>query len=512
MKFARIILLVAALVICLVPISQAAKSIEFSRVFPVSSGYFPQEVTPVDQMVENKFGLTLKKLTVPATDTTKLQAMIASGDVPDIMLIGELNQAIKLLSDKVIGDLTPLITKDKYPLLYARVTNKDYRPFIAYGGKLFSIPNPNFYTQFPHVPIYRKDIADDIALKLPTNLAEFSSWLAAIKKSGVKYPLTCCNGFNYGNLRMVFNAFGVAIDTNGLWHWNDAKKTAYCDDMTENMRKALAYLRQLKADGLLDADWSTQNEEVMFNKFVSGQAAFMQSWSVAWWRKEGNIEQYQREQAGEDVSKFDPDAWNRRPVPSHVDIFPRLKEIKAYQGWAPVWDRFVFSTKCVADKAKMAKILELAEWSLTKEGYIAVGMGQEGVDFKFNEKGYLTWLPGVTPDTRARKGFANLYYFGSPGDDQLEPPGDLDKPFDMKIRRYSHEQPLFFDINSYLVSKTWAEKAAQFAEKRDGIFYGIINGMRPVSDFDAWLKDAKALGYDACVKEFTAAYKAANKK
>ncbi|GII79880.1 sugar ABC transporter substrate-binding protein [Sphaerisporangium rufum] len=105
----------------------------------------------------------------------KLSAVLASGDVPEIMQIpGWEAQKIAHFTEaanKLFADLSPYLAGDKakdYPLLAAYPTAA--WQYAVYGGVLQAIPWAN--APYPFLMLYRKDILDELGITAPTNADE----------------------------------------------------------------------------------------------------------------------------------------------------------------------------------------------------------------------------------------------------------------------------------------------------------------------------------------------------
>lgn len=489
------------------------KQVEISRLYRMAAETFPAETTPIEKEIEQKFNVKLKRISAPTANyEEKLSALVASGDIPDIFTIMEINQMVKFAKDGVIGDLKGVINEKDHPNFYKWINDPKYKPYVAYDGGIYGLPNINTYTTAPWVPLIRKDWLAELNLKMPETLADLYNVAKEFKAKKNVYPIGACNGFDYDNLNFILGAFGVVY---GSWHTEGDKIVSY--DVSPKMKEALAFLRKLKADGLLDPDWSTQKEEPMFDKLINGKTGILQTWSVYHWRKEWNIAQVEMIKAGKlkKEDKFDETKLYGNENTTYLDYMPVLKgpDGQAYglRGQAPVFDRHAISKKAVSDPEKIKRIMQLAEWSSTDEGYLLTRRGHKDEHYTVDANGYIVRKPGIDEQTTARVAGMEWWNLAATFNEKIDPPGDLDKPYDMKIRNYSKTLPTLERAEDFLTSETFGKKRNEVKAKRDEVYFKIVNGSLPVEAFDKWVEDFKAMGYDTMAKEFTDSYNAMKK-
>lgn len=487
------------------------KNYEITKVVFLGDSAYTEDKTRLEKELEQKFNVTLKRVGAPAeTYMTKVTSLIASGQAPDVWLLQNINDMVKMSNDGTIANLKDAITPTDFPVLDKEVKNATYAPYVSYKGGIWGIPNINTYTSAPWVPIIRKDWLTELNLKMPETLDELYNVAKVFKDKKKIYPIGACEGLAYDNLNFIMGAFGVV---EGSWYTEGDKVVSY--DVSPKMKEALAYLRKLKEEKLLDPDWSTSKEDVMFDKLISSKTGILQTWSVAHWRKDWNITEAQLRKDGtlKKDEKFDESKYYANENTTYLEYLPALKgpdgEVHGVRGLSPVFDRWVVSSKAAEDKGKLARILKLLDYTHSEEGWLHVAKGWKGETYDFDANGFVTWLPGKTNDDRRLMGIE--YWQQGNGivcleNEKLEPPGDVDKPYDMKIRKFSRSLPVLERLQDYLISDTWGKKQAEIDTKRREYFYKIINGTLPIDAFDKWIEEFKTMGYDQIAGEFTQAY------
>jgi putative aldouronate transport system substrate-binding protein len=481
------------------------KTIQISRLYRMAVETFPAETTPIEKEIEQKFNVKLKRIYAPTANyDERLSSMVASGDLPDVFLIMGKNQMARFAKEGVIGDLKGIINEEQYPLTFKRINDPIYKRYIAYEGGIYGLPNINTNTPAPWVPMIRKDWLKELNLKMPESLKDLYNVAKAFKSSKGIYPIGACYGFDYDNLNFIMGAYGVIV---GSWYLDGGKAESY--DISPKMKEALGYLRKLKEEGLLDPDWSTQKEEPMFDKLINGKTGIIQTWSVYHWRKEWSIAKAEMIKAGKLSSegKFDETTFYGKEDTTYLDYMPMLKgldgKVHGLRGQSPVFDRLSFSKKAVSDAEKISRIMDLAEWSITDDGWTLTKRGHNDIHYTFNTDGYLVRMPGIDEQTTARVAGMEWWSFGPTLNEKLDPPGDVDKPYEMKIRKYSKTLPLLDRAEDYLVSQTLSRKMLLIDDRRKEYFYKIVNGILPIDAFDKWVEEYKAMGYEKIQEEMT---------
>ncbi|MDQ1914809.1 extracellular solute-binding protein [Paenibacillus sp. GD4] len=198
----------------------------------------------------------------------KTNVTLASGDIPDLLYMEDLNQAQfrSAVSQGAFWDLTPFL-KDyanfknvpAYAWENTKINGKNYvipRPYPIVGGGLF--------------PLIRKDWLDKLNLKMPETVDDFKSVLKAFvgnDPDGNGQKDTTGYAATLGSLSFFYNLYN---DTNGDWKLKDGKLVPIMTE--EASREALLYIKGLYEDGLISPDFSVLKLSNINEALNSGKA------------------------------------------------------------------------------------------------------------------------------------------------------------------------------------------------------------------------------------------------
>ncbi|MFG2134288.1 extracellular solute-binding protein [Streptomyces sp. NPDC048751] len=199
----------------------------------------------------------------------KLGAVLASSDVPDVVVVPGWNMGGKIPS-AIIGkfaDLGPYLSGDavkEFPNLAAIPTEAWQRSI--FGGKLMGLPMPASYV--PNiVPCYRQDIFDKEGYEVPKSAAEF---LALCKEiTNAKAKRWACGDMKW----TAFNSFGVLSGAEKPLGWNTVDGKLVYRIETEEYLEALEWTRKLFAAGVVHPDFELGKSQATdpAPKFAKGE-------------------------------------------------------------------------------------------------------------------------------------------------------------------------------------------------------------------------------------------------
>ncbi|MFD5631562.1 extracellular solute-binding protein [Streptomyces sp. NPDC127072] len=245
----------------------------------------------------------------------KLGAVLASSDMPDVVVIPSWNMGGKIPSAIIskMADLGPYLSGDKvkeYPNLAAIPTDAWQRSI--FGGKLRGLPMPSSYV--PNiVPYYRKDIFDAKGYQLPTTADEF---LALAKEiTNAKAKVWACDDLKW----TAFNMFGVLSGSEKPLGWNLVDGKLVYRVETEEYLEALEWTRKLYDAGVVHPDARAQNQGDSGLRFTSGEVLFFNNDISTWWGKtaEQSTQNKQFRIGGMDIIGHDggdPTLWAGSPA------------------------------------------------------------------------------------------------------------------------------------------------------------------------------------------------------
>ncbi|MFD7877724.1 extracellular solute-binding protein [Streptomyces sp. NPDC059766] len=199
----------------------------------------------------------------------KLGAVLASSDVPDVVVVPGWNMTGKIPSAIIakFADLGPYLSGDavkQYPNLVAIPTDAWQRSL--FGGRLRGLPMPSSYVT-SIVPFYRKDIFDKEGYQVPASADEFHALAKEI--TDAKAKRWACLDMKW----TAFNMFGVLSGDEKSLGWNlvDGKLVNRIE--TQEYLEALEWTRKLFAEELVHPDAKLGKSQATdpAPKFVAGE-------------------------------------------------------------------------------------------------------------------------------------------------------------------------------------------------------------------------------------------------
>ncbi|GGT90436.1 lipoprotein [Streptomyces coeruleorubidus] len=210
----------------------------------------------------------------------KLGAVLASSDVPDVVVVPGWNMGGKIPSAIIskFADLGPYLSGDKvkeYPNLAAIPTDAWQRSI--FGGKLRGLPMPA--PSAPSmVPLYRQDIFEKEGYEVPKSCDEFMALAKEI--TNAKAKRWACLDMKW----TAFQAFGVLSGSEKPLGWNlvDGKLVNRIE--TEEFLEALEWSRKLFAAGVVHPDSKMgKNAPDAGPKFAAGEFLIYPNNISQWW-------------------------------------------------------------------------------------------------------------------------------------------------------------------------------------------------------------------------------------
>ncbi|MEW1777563.1 extracellular solute-binding protein [Streptomyces sp. NPDC086777] len=212
----------------------------------------------------------------------KLGAVLASSDVPDVVVIPNWNMGGKIPTAIIskFADLGPYLSGDKvkdYPNLAAIPTDAWRR--CIFGGRLRGLPMPSSYVT-NIVPLYRKDIFDKEGYQVPRSADEF---LALAKEiTDAKAKRWACMDMKWTAWQM----FGVLSGSEKPLGWNLVDGRLINRIETDEYLEALEWTRKLFAAGVVHPDAMLgKNAPDPGPKFAAGEFLIYPNDISQWWSR-----------------------------------------------------------------------------------------------------------------------------------------------------------------------------------------------------------------------------------
>ncbi|MER5789233.1 extracellular solute-binding protein [Streptomyces sp. NPDC001980] len=212
----------------------------------------------------------------------KLGAVLASSDVPDVVVIPNWNMGGKIPTAIIskFADLGPYLSGDKvkdYPNLAAIPTDAWRR--CIFGGKLRGLPMPSSYVT-NIVPFYRKDIFDKEGYQVPRSADEFLSLAKEI--TNAKAKRWACMDMKWTAWQM----FSVLSGSEKPLGWNLVDGKLINRIETDEYLEALEWTRKLFAAGVVHPDSLLgKNAPDPGPKFAAGEFLIYPNDISQWWSR-----------------------------------------------------------------------------------------------------------------------------------------------------------------------------------------------------------------------------------
>jgi len=256
------------------------------------------------RLIKEKLNINLEVAFTADSSTdaykNKLNAVIASGDLPDTFKTQDVNVFLQLAQNGQLADLTEVFDK------YASDSIKAYRERFAdafegatIDGKLYAIPrmNDNFH-QAPFLWI-RDDWLKNTNSQPPTTIEEM---IALAEKfatgdpdgngiNGDTYGLALNKDLirqNHGSILGLVSAFGVPGRDESMFYRDENGNMTFAW-IQPNMKHALATLADMYKRGLINKEFTAKNESALVEDITSGKIgmAYGSNWGT--WYPYNNV-------------------------------------------------------------------------------------------------------------------------------------------------------------------------------------------------------------------------------
>ena len=219
---------------------------------------------------DNEFELMLEELLGAKLDIQwtpgsayddKVSVMIASGDLPDILMVGYSATYLGAIRDGLFWEVGPFI--NDYPNLAE--LNPLYYDNIKVDGKVYGIPI--FRTLARSGIIYRKDWFDKFGLDVPKTTEEWYEVHKAIVEGDAngngmrdEYALMLSKSSFDLSVSSFMNRLAVSLGAPNMWGEQDGQLVP--SFMTPEYRDVLAMFRRLYVENLINRDFAiTENSQ-----------------------------------------------------------------------------------------------------------------------------------------------------------------------------------------------------------------------------------------------------------
>ena len=236
--------------------------------------------------------IDLQLICVSENFTQQLALTIASGDIPDLILM-EYRTYVEYANEGLFTDLTGLV--DQYSDLMDYVNTGDQGEMcwnrMKVDGAIYGIPTRSVNTSMLTTAI-RQDWLDNLGLQVPATIDELTEVLRAFTEddpdqNGLNdtYGLSTYgmhNIYSMNYLSTIFGAFGAAP---GQQYLLNDDGTVTTNVISDEYKAAVSYLHDIYAAGYMDPEIFTNSNSQAYEKFATGKMGF---WPC-WWSNPGSV-------------------------------------------------------------------------------------------------------------------------------------------------------------------------------------------------------------------------------
>lgn len=324
-------------------------------------------------LVEKTFGVKLTTYSVTSGDyVSKLQSLLVSNDIPDVMLINDPDIFQKYAAQGVLAVVPKDTIARHAPHLYADM-NKNWK--VGWYYSLYNGENYGYATSYPggvhsSVTEWRTDLLHKAGVdKVPDTLDEVEAAFAALKKIGV-YGMSTTGQSYYAQFMTIFGAFGVMPLA---WKRSDSGDVIN-GTVAPEAKEALALLASWYKKGYIDTEFISSQAGAQTQKFAAGKVAMWDYGNAA------DADPANPNSALAAARKNDRDAQVTLAYP------PQGPGGRGSWAWGPAGWTVAFGKQLEDDPAKLKKVLSILDGI---DGNQALGMktamGEEGTMYTLTD-------------------------------------------------------------------------------------------------------------------------------
>ena len=219
----------------------------------------------------------------------KTSMAIASGDIPDFMIVDRAQLALLSKTDLINKDLEPLWDAYASDTLkeWTTAEGDDAWESLRYDGTIIGLPNIGGSIDQGEMVWIRNDWLENLGLPIPTTMDELYDVMLAFKNDdpdgngqddtiGMTLHKDFFSGPGTGDALGVFNSFGAYPQ---IWV-EDGNGGIEYGSVTEGAKDALIWLAQAYQDGLIEQDFSSMDSNKAAEASVSGRSGVQ--WGAMW--------------------------------------------------------------------------------------------------------------------------------------------------------------------------------------------------------------------------------------
>lgn len=346
---------------------------EFDAYYSYQGSVKPWGEDAASKYMNEKFNITLNYSCPEADADSKLNLMISSDDLPDVIILDRNANWLKLIN---LGKLVDINTLKYEGCSFDEDILESTQKLLSVNGGLYGIPNwarkgatgGNMSWMVNH------DVYEQLGSPELKTLEDLHQFMLDAKEKGVKtsddqsifpwLPRQDDNGFY--TVSAIYRSYGNPnlIDTYWSQADNDVKLAVYDD----NYVAALKIANQWYKEGLFPETTYTDSNDQFVEKLANGRAAI-----TYYDFSQDDTNHFRTLLQEKDGNTYDLLGWELKDSP----IYPAadgVDYVYGEEGGTVGWN-----VNCITTKAENPqRIFDLYSWMLTKDGSINMMYGPEG--------------------------------------------------------------------------------------------------------------------------------------
>jgi len=257
---------------------QATEAVEFSLLYRDHPGYPVLEDWLILEALAENQNVTFDRVDVPLAEWDDRKALLlGAGDFPWIVPVTYPGQESQFVAGGALLPVSDYL--DLMPNFSDKVERWGLDDEIVGlrqdDGKFYILPGLHENLRPQYSIAVRKDIWDGLDLSLePATWDEFADQLRAVKEAHPEFDFPYSDRWKLdATLNAAASNFGAAAGwglSQGVW-WDGSEFVL--TGSTDEYRDLVTYFNGLVADGLLDPESLTQDDDPAIQKFISGESA-----------------------------------------------------------------------------------------------------------------------------------------------------------------------------------------------------------------------------------------------
>lgn len=312
--------------------------------------------SPYIKFLEDKFNVDLTIISESSKYPDKVNTIMASGDLPDYLMMTNKESFSKWAAEGMLMDLTDMV--GSYPNLTGEISELGWN-LSKYDGRIYGVPLLR-YDQTPMTLFCNKTFMDNLGI-VPEDVKTIDDWHEMLRRFTFEDPDKNGVDDTYG---ILASDNDYSLPARAFLDAFDGAENQYVDGeyipyyLTDGYKEYLKFMNGLYKEGIIDPEYVVTTGQQRWDKAVSDKyGCFLWFWMTTELRTMG----------------YDLD--------NLVPMAPPLKEDGTqsrvrYEN--PVRNYTAITKNCKYPE----KVLEILDWGCSEEGGKFVFAGIEGLDYE----------------------------------------------------------------------------------------------------------------------------------